>query len=220
MAKVTKEEAYIIGSAQKRFRQEYQKKKKTARIRSKILWTIFLIAAMFIVFNTGFFVYEYHGEGMTSVASDGDIVITNRLSFLVNKPERGEIVTIRNGSSQRLGRIVGLPGDDISFDNGDIYINGARCIESYTDDYTESDIANVSVAEGTYYILNDDREVSGDSRTIDISADDIAGAEIAVIHVPSVVKSNSVYQNVLNFCKSGAQIAGNIESAVRGIANK
>lgn len=213
---VTKEEAYIIGAAQKRFKEEYRKKKKKAKIRSNILWTLFFIVMTFIVFNTGFLVYEYRGSGMSSVCEEGDIVITNRLSFLVNKPERGEVVTIKNGTTYDLKRVIGLPGDQIDFENGDVYINGTRCIEPYVQGITEANVSHFLVSEGSYYILNDDRDDTGDSREKEYTDSTIQGSEIAVIHIPSIIRNNQAYQAVRVFCKSGARIMGNIENTILG----
>lgn len=219
MAQVTKEEAYIIGAAQKRFREEYYKKKKKKEIREKVLWGLLVIVASVIVFNTGFLVYEYHGDGMSAVAEDGDIVVTNRLSFLVNKPERGEVVTVNGEDGPDLKRIVGLPGDQIDFENGDVYINGARCIESYAVGQTDADVAHALVSEGTYYVLNDDRDNTDDSRTTDVLSGDVLGSEIMVIHVPDMVQENEAYQSVRDFCKSGAEVFGNAENAILSIVN-
>lgn len=219
MAQVTKEEAYIIGAAQKRFREEYRKKKRGAKIRSKILWAVFLIVISVIVFNTGFLVYEYRGSGMPAVCQEGDIIVTNRLAFLVNKPQRGEIVTIKKDGGYDVKRIVGLPGDSIDFENGDVYVNNMRCIESYAIGTTGAEVSHLLVSEGSYYVLNDDRGDTNDSRTAEVTTGSIEGSEIAVIHVPEVVQSNRAYQAVRNFCRQGAAVAADIENTILGIIN-
>lgn len=214
MAKINKEEAYIIGAAQKRFREEYQKKKRRRKIRNTISWILFLVFLSFVVINAGFLITEYHGTGMSQMCSDGDIVITNRLSYLLNDPARGEVVTIKNGDSYELKRIIGLPGDQIDFSNGDIYINNARCIEDYINGTTENAVAHVFVPQDSYFVLNDDREDSNDSRSDEFETGKIYGYKIAVIHVPKTVQENEIYQNIRLFCKSGAQVAANVEDAI------
>lgn len=220
MATINKEDAYILGAAQKKFREEYKKKKRTAKIRGNILWTLFLILLGVIMFNVGFIVYEYHGSGMSGICSDGDIVITNRLAYLISDPIRGEIVTIETDSGYDLKRIVGLPGDQINFNNGDVYINGSRCIEEYITGYTESDVTNRTVEEGTYFLLNDDRHNLSDSRQESFSTHSVKGAEITVIHVPDVVKNNSAYQSIRDFCAAGADITKSISDTVADLLNK
>lgn len=218
--KVNKEEAYIIGAAQKRFRDEYQKKKRNKKIKSTILWTLGIILLGFIVFNVGFKVTEYHGTGMSATCKDGDIIVTNRLSYLLSDPVRGEVVTIDQDGKSVVKRIIGLPGDQIDYENGDVYINGQRCIEAYVSTATSSDVAHMMVPQGTYYVLNDDRDDTSDSRTADITDSSIQGAKIAVIHVPDIVKTNQAYQSVRNICIQGASAMSQAENAVKSIIER
>lgn len=209
MANIKSEEAYIIGASQKRFREEYHKKRRLKKIKQTFLWILSIIIIAVILFNAGFIVSEYHGTGMSEVASDGDIMITNRLSFLLNNPTRGEVVTIKSTGSDGYNsylckRIVGLPGDSVDFENGEVYINGARCIESYINETTASEISHLIVPDGSYYVLNDDRSDTNDSRTIDISGSSIMGSKIAVIHIPDVVQNNDIYKQVRSFFVNSA----------------
>lgn len=219
MAQIKSDEAYIIGAAQKRFREEYRKKKKRRKRLSSILWVLLVIVLTFTVFNVGFIVSENHSTGMSEHIKEGDIVVTNRLAFAVHKPQRGEIVTIYSGndsgkSAYVCKRVIGLPGDEIDFENGNVYVNGDRCIETYVSGTTQADIAHVIVPEGSYYVLNDDRDDLSDSRSVSISSSNIAGSEIAIIHVPEFIQNNQVYQNVRWFCKQGAAVVANVTDMV------
>ena len=69
-----------------------------------------------------------------------------------------------------LGRIIGIPGETISSDKGDIFINGKKIEQSfYPPDIGRSpmpeDIPQYKVPEGCYFILVDNRLTTGnDSR--------------------------------------------------------
>lgn len=220
MAQIKSDEAYIIGAAQKRFREEYRKKKKRKKRLLSVLWGILVVVLAFTVFNVGFIVSENQSTGMSERIAQGDIVVTNRLAFIVHQPQRGEIVTIYSGndageSAYVCKRVIGLPGDEIDFENGNVYVNGDRCIETYVSGTTEADVAHVIVPEGSYYVLNDDREDLSDSRSVSISRSNIAGSEIAVIHVPEFVQNNSVYQSIRHFCKQGAAVMANATDFVQ-----
>lgn len=219
MAQIKSDEAYIIGAAQKRFRDEYRKKKKRKKRRTAILTATAVIVLTVFTFLAGIAVSENQSSGMSSVMQTGDIVITDRLAYVLHEPQRGEIVTIstsgeNNETVYACRRVIGLPGDQIDFENGNVYVNGTRCIESYVSGQTTADVAHVIVPEGSYYVLNDDREDMSDSRSVTISSASIAGSEIAVIHVPDIVKNNTVYQSVRKFCRQGAQLVGNAENAI------
>lgn len=219
MAQIKSDEAYIIGAAQKRFREEYRKKKKRKKRISSILWSVLIIVLVIVVFNVGFIISENQSTGMSDKMAQGDIVITNRLAFVMHKPQRGDIVTLYSGenaenSSYVCKRVIGLPGDELDFENGNVYVNGDRCIETYVSGVTEAEIAHVIVPEGSYYVLNDNREDLSDSRSVNISSSNIAGGEIAVIHVPEFIQKNQVYQSIRNFCKRGAAVCASIADTI------
>ena len=95
-----------------------------------------------------------------------------RLSYLVAdpEPERGDIVTFWN---EELGkvlvkRVIGLPGDTITFQGGNVYINGEELDESYlpAQGITECD-KTFTVPEGCFFPLGDNRTGSFDARAWD-----------------------------------------------------
>ena len=223
MAQITSEEAYIVGAAQKRFRDEYRRNKKKKKLVSSICWFFFVVILTITIFNTGLIVSENVSSGMGSKIQNGDIIITNRLAFLFNKPERGEVVTVYASTADydsiyTCKRVIGLPGDSIDIQDGNVYVNGAKCIEEYISTPTTADVNHIIVPEGSYYVLNDDREDMSDSRSVTINSSNIVGSEIAIIHIPDAVKNNVVYQTVRTFCKNGAQITAKITNTIRGEA--
>ena len=64
---------------------------------------------------------------------DGQINFLNRLAYLRHEPQRGDVVGIRysGDSILLLKRIVGLPGEEVSFDEGKLFINGKPLEEPY-----------------------------------------------------------------------------------------
>lgn len=85
--------------------------------------------------------------------------------------KRGTIVTLRKGAveecpNELLGkRIIGIAGDEISFKNGYVYINGERYVEDYIPDEFETNCQKTFVVpEGCVFLMGDNREASFDSR--------------------------------------------------------
>ena len=67
-------------------------------------------------------------------------------------------------------RVIGLPGDTIEIKDGKVYRNGEELQEDYVrpGNKTTSQVekySTVTVAEGTLYVMGDNREQSKDSRT-------------------------------------------------------
>jgi len=109
--------------------------------------------------------------------SDGsDRVIANRVSLHFRDPERGDIVVFNTPQQAEIQcgiggvyvkRIIGLPGERISQDNGIVFINGERLDEAgYLDSerFGGRDFPPVEIDGSNYFMMGDNRRQSCDSR--------------------------------------------------------
>jgi signal peptidase I len=89
------------------------------------------------------------------------------------KPERGDIIVFNptpDAEQPYIKRVIGLPGEHVTFQDGYVYINGERLEESYIDGALtrcrQSDECDVVVSPDHVYVLGDNRTNSTDSRII------------------------------------------------------
>ncbi len=112
-------------------------------------------------------------DGCRSRVSDR--VIANRIVYRFHAPERGDIIVFKAPASVAAAcdaggtlvkRIVGLPGEQVSMENGHVLINGVRLGEPYLAPAfrgSESGEWPRSSRSG-YFVLGDNRAMSCDSR--------------------------------------------------------
>ena len=111
-------------------------------------------------------------------------------------PQRGDVVTFR---SEELGkllvkRVIGLPGDTVSIQNGYVYINGEKLEESYLPRQGVTAAGNQEeyvVPEGCLFFLGDNRTNSQDARLWDNPYIPVDKVRSHVLGCISFLKENS-----------------------------
>ena len=97
---------------------------------------------------------------MAPTYNDGSFALCWRLQYLFTPPQRGDVVTVRLSGKRvmLLKRIVGLPGDTVSFINGELYLNKKPLSEPYVKQ-TSSDwqLEERTVHPGYVYVIGDNR---------------------------------------------------------------
>lgn len=130
---------------------------------------IVILAAVFLVFRFILQVAWVPSGSMETTIPTKCALIGWRLPYTVSDPvpERGDIVTFW---SDELGKVlvkrtIGLPGDEVSFADGYVYINGEKLEEEYLParGITECDKTFV-VPQGSVFMLGDNRTGSLDAR--------------------------------------------------------
>lgn len=173
----------------------------TIRFVSTIVAIVLLIRAFISPF-------EVDGRSMSPNLHNHDRVFVNRARYLhidVNRvlnlipgvdregvdiwfpfdtPDRGDIVVLNPpevSNEPYIKRVIGLPGESISFKDGYVYINGQKLNEPYivgTETLCDSGKwCNIeSIPDGMVYVLGDNRTGSQDSRAFGpVSVDDLLG---------------------------------------------
>jgi signal peptidase I len=125
-------------------------------------------------------------HSMENTLMPNEILYVTKQAYWFGPPGYNDIIIFDTGLQTDNGadktlvkRIVGVPGDRISIQNGSVFRNGEQLIEPYTKSgMTPGSMNEVVVPEDAYFVLGDNREVSRDSRSEDVgfvTRDQISG---------------------------------------------
>ena len=100
-----------------------------------------------------------------------DRLIIEKMTYRFNEPERGDIIVFNatealqreNFNEAFIKRIIGIPGDTVAVSNGIVTVNGEVIEEIYIKEPPEYEYGPVTVPEGEYLVLGDNRNNSYDS---------------------------------------------------------
>lgn len=122
---------------------------------------IFLLVYVFLIQP-----HRVKGESMVPNFTDGELLLTEKVSYRFSKPKRGDVIVFRAPTPQKVDfikRIIGLPKETVEIVDGTILINGQKLDEPYETQKTEGNI-KVMVPDEQYFVLGDNRRASSDSR--------------------------------------------------------
>ena len=92
-----------------------------------------------------------------------------RVRFMaLDGPDYGDVIAFtypRDPSLDLVKRVVGLPGDIIEIEQGQVIRNGETLNEAYVVNADRHSVDAVEVPPNSYYLLGDNRRASTDSRT-------------------------------------------------------
>ena len=147
--------------------------------KSVIGETVSFILYIAVVFLVTFLVIHYVGQrtqvsgsSMEYTLSDGDNLIVDKISYRFYEPERFDIIVFpfqQEEDTYYIKRIIGLPGETVQIgEDGTILINGMELEESYGREVIQEPGAAaepLTLREGEYFVLGDNRQNSTDSRS-------------------------------------------------------
>ena len=149
---------------------EENTEKKTSIKREIMEWIIVIeIAVILAVVLNMFLIVNavIPSASMETTIMTGDRIFGNRLAYVKNDPKRGDIVIFKFPDDEKqlfIKRLIGMPGDTLEMKDGVIYINGEALEEPYLAAITYGDYGPVTVPEGAYFVMGDNRNNSADSR--------------------------------------------------------
>lgn len=128
------------------------------------------LISLLVFFLVYIFLVQPHrvkGESMLPNFKDGELLLTEKVTYRLYSPERGDVIVFEAPSARRVDfikRIIGLPGDSVKVINGFVFVNGEKLIEPYETQITEGNF-EITLDKDQYFVLGDNRGASSDSRS-------------------------------------------------------
>lgn len=153
------------------------------------IYDFFRTAGIVLMFCTFVYLFiatpnQVEGNSMLPALASHELIITDKFDQIISninnsfgiKYTRGDIVVFQKpGHRDFVKRIIGLPGERVSIENGHIFINHKELEEDYLmdvytvgGDFIHSNEIEILIPENRYFVLGDNRMDSLDSRYSDI----------------------------------------------------
>ncbi len=136
------------------------------------VWLRDLVVSLAISAFIIIFLYQpvkVEGTSMMPSLDDQERIFVNKYVYRLEPIQRGDIVVFRyprDPSKSFIKRVIGLAGDRIRIDSGEVFVNGEALEEDYVPAAygDQRSYPEMVVPQNSYFVLGDHRTMSNDSR--------------------------------------------------------
>ena len=153
--------------------------------RTVVEWGSVLVGALVLALVVRTFLFQAFyipSPSMEPTLWSGDRILVNKVSYRLHDVNRGDLVVFRappgsnTGGEDLIKRVIGLPGERVTAQDGRLLISGGLLIEPYlpfqegTADFgtvpwcAEPEVGACTVPDGHVFMMGDNRSNSRDSR--------------------------------------------------------
>lgn len=160
-----------------RIKKRKPSRKKKSKKNDTLSFFVEIIVCILVAFLLSNFVIrpvQVKGNSMYPTLKDESLGFSNILGRNISEIQRFDIVIVYLAEKDEylVKRVIGLPGETVFYEDGQLYINGEAVEEDFLDEeYVRSygsnfmsDVSAVTLGENQYYVLGDNRPHSSDSR--------------------------------------------------------
>lgn len=172
-----------------RYDLDLEKHSLPKRLIVKIL--IYLVEVAIVVFvayaitHYGLETMTVSGEYMSPTLKGNDTILINKMSYKLHGPRRNDVIVVQENGSEHsyftLNRVIGLPGETVQIQEGQVYIDGKPFKEKLDFPLMENGgmaLEPIVLEQDEYFMLGDNRNECEDSRNAsvgNINRKDIVG---------------------------------------------
>lgn len=125
-----------------------------------------LVVVSVVVFKFALLPVRVTGISMEPAFHDRAVNFINRLAYVRRQPRRGDVVALRLSTNTTgafhvllLKRLVGLPGETVSFSDGYVCVNGEPLEEPYLKYRANWNLPGKTLGPDNYYFVGDNRSM-------------------------------------------------------------
>ena len=173
--------------------QQFKKERKRMFILEAIDTVIEVVVLLIVFLSLQYFVvspFIVSGSSMEGTLHDHELILVDRIHYgnhngpKLSTPARGDVIVFHPPIATNdyyIKRIIGVPGDTISFRGGNVYLNDKKLREPYTKCSSKDEMNSLStrslcttyeplegrsftVPNDHYFVMGDNRDGSSDSR--------------------------------------------------------
>jgi signal peptidase I len=148
--------------------------------RAILAWARDLTVSVMIAIVLIVFIYQpvkVEGTSMAPSLKDQERIFINKFTyrFGLGDIRRGDTVVFwypLDPSKSYIKRVIGIPGDLVRIEAGQVFVNGQALVEDYVVDHdrvswpiSPAPLTDRQVPPGVYFVLGDNRGSSSDSRS-------------------------------------------------------
>lgn len=156
-------------------------------------WILTIGGALVLALLLITFVFRFHyisGSSMETTLHDKEFVFVNKIIYRIGKPKRGDVVNTHYPEDGEISknnyskRVIGMPGDTIEIKNSVVYINGDPEIDKWMGEHNVSNMKQITITEGHYFVMGDNRSNSKDSREVGLIPESYITGKIQFVLFP------------------------------------
>ncbi len=147
---------------------------KRYRLHREVIETLVLTVLMFLVIRLAVQNFQIDGHSMESTLHNNELVLVDKWTYHFHAPQRGDVIVFDappQPGTDYIKRIIAIPGDVITVNNGAPTVDGVTLKEFYVSPsmmgatFTDKVINHLVVPPGEYFVMGDNRSGSFDSRS-------------------------------------------------------